>query len=161
MQAGIKLGLDLESDLYESDLCEFNLIDQITSINIFLEKHGAFYHPLKIEVALKANPVCSFVLNGAVSKKGLTLIKNEHNLLFKINKTRIGQADSKYYLPKVFGCDFITTNKGKVGFFLGQWFENYKEFHVSEDNGIRQITIWESNGRCQYIEIIDAFNLLL
>ncbi len=123
-------------------------IDQITCIKIFLEKHGAFYHPLKILVALTNSETCSFVMNGAVSSRGLSLLKNECNLLFKLN-----QMYSKCYLPQIYGFDFIKRDKGRVGFFLGQWFEDYKEFHITDDKGKRQIAIWESDGTCRHIKL--------
>lgn len=124
---------------------------QAERIIVFLEKHGAFYHPLKIQVMLKENKSCSFVLNGAVSKSGLALIENEYHLISGLNKTF-----PKLYLPNVFGVDIIETDKGRIGFFLGEWFENYKEFHATKDRGKRQIVIWESNGSCHYICEADA-----
>ena len=133
--------------------------DQIIGIKIFLEKHGAFYHPLKIDIVLDMNKNCSFVLNGAVSKQGISLIKTEYDLLSHINRIHPDPMHQVSYLPQVFGFNFIGTNKGKVGFFLGQWFENYKEFHISDDNKTRQITIWESDGTCRYIEMEDAFEI--
>jgi hypothetical protein len=117
------------------------LTDQIDQISVFLEKHGAFYHPLKIQVAVNGGSCCSFVLNGAVSKPGLALIEKEFQLISRLNKTYPNQ-----YLPKVFGVDVIRTDKGRMGFFLGEWFEGFKEFHVTEDNGTRRIMIWESDG---------------
>ncbi len=125
--------------------------DQIIKIEVFLEKHGAFYHPLKIQVGFYNNQICSFVLNGAVSKQGIALIKNEYEQLVKIN-----QRHSKSYLPQIYGFDFITMGVVRVGFFLGQWFEDYREFHVSDDNRTRQISIWDSNGSCHYIQVEDA-----
>jgi hypothetical protein len=129
-------------------------IDQVVQVNIFLEKHGAFYHPLKIQVILKDRQTCYFVLNGAVSSQGLSLIQDEYTLLSEIN-----QAYPKQYLPKIFGFDFIRTDRGRAGFFLGFWFENFKEFHVSDDNDCRQISMWESDGSCNYIEIINALEI--
>jgi len=126
--------------------------NQVERINVFLEKHGAFYHPLKIQVMLKENKSCSFVLNGAVSRSGLALIENEFQLISGLNKTC-----PKHYLPNVFGVDVIGMDKGRIGFFLGEWFENYKEFHVTEDQGKRQVVIWESNGSCHYISQANAF----
>ena len=129
--------------------------DQISKIAVFLEKHGAFYHPMKIEVKLQTafneSRACSFVLNGAVSKSGLSLIENEYQLISSLN-----EICSKYYLPQVFGIDFIKTDKGKIGFFLGEWFDGYKEFHVTQDQDKRQIVIWESDGSCQYISEANA-----
>ena len=129
-------------------------MDQITSINFFLEKHGAFYHPLKIQVVLNNNETCSFVMNGAVSSRGLLLIKNEYDLLFKIN-----QMYSQCYLPQIYGFDFVEIDKGRVGFFLGQWFDDHKEFHVTENLDKRQITIWESNGSCHHIKLNHGFKI--
>ncbi|MBU8912353.1 MAG: hypothetical protein KOO65_13870, partial [Desulfobacterales bacterium] len=101
--------------------------------------------------ALNERCAWSFVLNGAVSSSGLSLIKNEYGLISRMN-----QACSNHYLPQVFGIDFIKTDKGKVGFFLGEWFEGFKEFHVTEDQDRRQIAIWESDGRRRYISEADA-----
>lgn len=127
------------------------LRDQIDKINVSLEKHGAFYHPLKVQVVGNNKQNCFFVLNGAVSNPGLSLIEKESDLISRLNKTC-----SKLYLPKIYGMDFIQTDKGRLGFFLGQWFEGYKEFHVTMDNGTRQIAVWESDGRCRYISETDA-----
>jgi len=85
---------------------------------------------------------------------GLSLIKSEYHLIASLNKSH-----SKHYLPSVFGLDFIKTDKGKIGFFLGEWFEGYKEFHVTEDQNKRQIVIWESDGRCHYISETDALEI--
>jgi len=124
---------------------------EIERIRIFLEKHGAFYQPLKIQVLLSGHRNCSFVLNGAVSRSGLALIEDEHQLISGLNKT-----GSKQYLPEVFGVDILKTDKGRVGFFLGEWFEGYKEFHATEDRGSREVVIWESDGTCHYISETDA-----
>ncbi|WP_299978477.1 hypothetical protein [Desulfobacula sp.] len=128
--------------------------DQIYKIVIFLEKHGALYHPLKIQVVVSESRTCSFVLNGAVSRAGLSLIENEYDLISRMN-----QAYSKHYLPRVFGIDFIKTDNGRIGFFLGEWFEGYKEFHVTEDQDRRQIVIWESDGSCHYILETEALEI--
>ena len=120
--------------------------DHILRVLIFLEKHGAFYHPLKIRVELKDSQTHLFVLNGAVSNPGLSLIETEYFLIARLNK-----AFSEQYLPHVFGLDFIEMNHGRIGFFLGKWFEDYKEFHVTGSRDKRRIVVWESDGRCLYL----------
>ena len=130
------------------------LTHQIERIVVSLEKHGAFYHPLKIQVLLKDRRSCSFVLNGAVSKPGLALIENEFQLISYLNKT-----SPRHYLPKVVGVGVIKTDKGRIGFFLGEWFEDYKEFHATENRGTRQTVIWDSDGSCHYIS--EANSLLI
>ncbi|MDA3787426.1 MAG: hypothetical protein PF503_02865 [Desulfobacula sp.] len=129
-------------------------MDQITTVKVFLEKHGAFYHPLKIQVALNNSETSSFVMNGAVSSRGLLLMENEYDLLLKIN-----QMYSKCYLPQIYGFDFVEIDKGRVGLFLGQWFDDYQEFHVTDDQDKRQIAIWESNGSCHYIDLSHGFKI--
>jgi len=121
--------------------------DDIVGVSIFLEKHGAFYHPLKIKVNLKTSQTCFFVLNGAVSGPGLSLIGTEYSLISKLNA-----SFSKTYLPRVFGLDILETQKGRLGFILGEWFQDYREFHVTAGNGPRQIVIWESDGSCRCLQ---------
>ncbi len=128
--------------------------DQMSKISVFLEKHGALYHPLKIQVFDNKSRSCSFVLNGAVSKPGLSLINDEYHLISGLNK-----AYFKHYLPQVFGKGFIKTDKGTIGFFLGEWFDGYKEFHVTRVQDKRQVVIWESNGSCRYISETDALEI--
>lgn len=120
-------------------------------IMVFLEKHGAFYHPLKIQVDLDGGHACFFVLNGAVSKPGLALIEKEYHLL-----SCLDTADATSFLPRVFGVDVLETAGGRVGFFLGEWFEGYKEFHATKDRGKREIVLWESDGSSHYISEAEA-----
>jgi hypothetical protein len=120
--------------------------EHIHQISVFLEKHGAFYHPLKIRTDLTDRQTCFFVLNGAVGNPGLSLIEKEAPLISKLNK-----SFPKHYLPFVFGLDILKTPKGDIGFFLGEWFEGYKEFHATTVNHQRQIVIWESDGSCRYL----------
>lgn len=120
--------------------------DHICRVLIFLEKHGTFYHPLKIKVELKDSQTLLFVLNGAVSNPGLSLMETEYFLISRLKK-----AFSKQYLPHVFGLDFIEMNHGRIGFFLGEWFEDYKEFHVTGSRDKRRIVVWESDGGCLYL----------
>ncbi len=151
LKRGIK-ALSIKSDRYKP--VKTVAADQISQINIILEKHGAFYHPMKVRVVLKGKLDFFFVLNGAVSKQGLALIENEYELLSNFDQMRF-----KSYLPSVYGFDFITAGKGRVGFFLGQWFVGYKEFHISDDDGRRKIVIWESDGSRYYMEMSDSFKI--
>ncbi len=133
-------------------ICDISVqTDQICRITLFLEKHGAFYHPLKIQVALTEHRIYLFVLNGAVSKPGLLLIEKEYQLISGLNKIYL-----KRYLPQVFGADVIKTDKGSIGFFLGEWLDGFKEFHATEDQGRKQISIWESDGKQHYISETNA-----
>ncbi|MGD9732165.1 MAG: hypothetical protein AB7U45_08285 [Desulfamplus sp.] len=105
------------------------IINNVDIISIYLEKHGAFYHPARVEVSFckpSAISPISFVLNTAVSPHGLALIHNEYNLLKYINN-----IDENFSVPKVFGVETMTCRGMQLSFLLGTWFDGYKEFHLT------------------------------
>ncbi|MCP3943876.1 MAG: hypothetical protein GY710_20685 [Desulfobacteraceae bacterium] len=130
----------------------------IRAVELYLEKHGAFYHPLRVKVLFNSSHRTSFVLNGAVCSPGLSLIKKEYQLLACLEKYR-----SISYTPKVFAAGIqtlelwnpenSTLEKRDVGFFLGEWFEGFREFHISGFRGERQIAVWASNGQVDYLSL--------
>lgn len=150
--------------------------DAIQAVELFLEKHGAFYHPLRIKVVSKTGRSATLVLNGAVSRPGLALIEKEYQLLANLEK----QA-AIAYTPRVFGAgiqtleisnpekatsfdethlDAISINyssgKRNVGFFLGEWFEGFREFHISDCDGESKVAVWSSNGDVDYLSLARA-----
>lgn len=135
----------------------------IQSVELYLEKHGVFYHPLRVKVFTQNRPPVSLVLNGAVSEAGLALIKTEYQLLDRIGKQVPGD-----YTPKVFAAGIqrleisnfekLTpidsgSEERKVGFFLGEWFEGFQEFHISNRDGEPKIAVWASNGDVEYLSL--------
>lgn len=126
----------------------------ITDIDISLEKHGAFYHPLKISVTLSNGSTCRFVVNGAVSNPGIQLIESEFNLICRLNQTV-----SHSFLPRVFMQEIIETPKGNIGFFLGEWFENYHEFHITDTPDGQKVGLWLETGDILPIDDMDAVTI--
>jgi len=143
--------------------------DPIRAVELFLEKHGAFYHPLRVKVFSKTGRSATLVLNGAVSRPGLALIKKEYQLLANLEK----QA-AIAYTPRVFGAgiqpleisnsekaiffddiplDVSPIDSNSVGFFLGEWFEGFREFHISTRDGEPNVAIWSSNGDVEYLSL--------
>lgn len=135
----------------------------ISSVELYLEKHGVFYHPLRVKVFTQTRPPVSLVLNGAVSGPGLALIKTEYQLL-----DRLGKQVPGAYIPKVFAVGIQTleisnsekfnpidsgSKERKVGFFLGEWFEGFQEFHISTRDGEPKIAVWASNGDVEYLTL--------
>ncbi|MBF0379144.1 MAG: hypothetical protein HQK72_16935 [Desulfamplus sp.] len=158
LQQGLAFILKKESKSQE--IREIN-IEDIKQIDIFLEKHGAFYHPARVEVRIQignsdciASPIC-FVLNTAVSAHGLALINNEYRILKYLSK-----IDDNFFVPQVFGVKSMTYRGIEISFLLGTWFDGYKEFHLTDnpsyDNnsscdannieGSSLIHIWNSDG---------------
>lgn len=146
--------------------------DPVRAVELFLEKHGAFYHPLRIKVVSKTGRSATLVLNGAVSRPGLALIEKEYQLLANLEK-----QEAIAYTPRVFGARiqaFEISNSQKVisfddipldatpmdfnsvGFFLGEWFEGFREFHISDCDGEPKVAVWSSNGDVDYLSLARA-----
>ena len=135
---------------------------EIKKILICLEKHGPFYHPIKVTAILKDEASACFVLNGAVSDMGLAIIENEYNHLKKFSKKAFKPdgLSSEVFVPEVFGMGFVKSEKGEVGFFLAQWFENFQEFHVVMSGNKKKIGLLNSDGSFSIIsesELIEMF----
>jgi len=141
----------------------------IQLVELYLEKHGVFYHPLRVKVFTQTRPPVSLVLNGAVSGPGLALIKTEYQLLDRLEK-----LSASSYTPKVFAAGILNleisnfekfnpidsgSQEQKVGFFLGEWFEGFQEFHISTRDGEPKIAVWASNGDVEYLSMERASNL--
>ena len=117
---------------------------KIKEIRIYLEKHGEFYHPARIETVLPES-IVSFVLNVAVSGAGKECAQREYRLLQKLNK------DFAFsFLPGVFGQGrvFIQAANRELQMFLGEWLEGYNEFHISRDplDDKLKIVVWDQKG---------------
>ena len=116
------------------------------NVSVFLEKHGAFYHPSRI-VVKRENHTGEYVLNVAFSKPGRQYMENEYNAL-KMLEEKYAYA----FLPKVFACREMAVDKAKtVSIFAGEWFSSFHEFHVSgkrkQDSG--NIRVWDpANTNC-------------
>ena len=115
-------------------------LHEISRIHIHLEKHGAFYHPARI-VLLHADCQISLVVNVAISTLGKNTIKNEYGLL-----TQLANRTFPAWVPRVFGYDKVGVDGQRYAqMFLGEWFENFHEFHVSEKNSPSEtgIRVWD------------------
>jgi hypothetical protein len=112
-----------------------------SEIRVFLEKHGAFYHPARV-IAIAADFQESFVLNVAVSKAGAAAIQREFTLLEELNRFL---PDG--YLPRVYHFgDGGGPGGTRWPLFLGEWFEGFSEFHLTRDpcDGSLGILVWDA-----------------
>ena len=113
---------------------------EISRIHIHLEKHGAFYHPARIALSLLDRQI-SLVLNVAISTAGKNIIRNEYRQL-----KRLANRFSPARLPNVFGYGRVRIDGERhVQMFLGEWFKDFHEFHVSDRNGqgATGIRVWD------------------
>jgi hypothetical protein len=113
----------------------------LSEIQVFLEKHGAFYHPARIET-IAAGYGESFVLNVAVSPAGAAAIQREFSLLAELNRL---QPDG--YLPQVYSlASGGGPGRRRWPLFLGEWFENFSECHLTRRpaDGAPGILVWDA-----------------
>lgn len=121
-------------------LCEMDSGD-LKKIDIFLEKHGEYYHPARVEARLDRRHL-TFVVNVAISEAGKAHCENDYENIKKLN-------DSLPYsfLPAVYYRGEVTlgANPFKMRLFLGQWLKGYHEFHLSRKpgTGSDQMVIWD------------------
>jgi hypothetical protein len=115
--------------------------DKIEAIRIFLDKHGELYHPSKIEVISHAHEI-SFVMNVAVTDVGKQYAQREYRVLKRLNREY-----PHSYIPKVYAQGTVFTKKDQVEpwMFLGEWFDGFKEFHLSfdPDDNTYKIIVWD------------------
>jgi hypothetical protein len=128
---------------------------EIEEINIFLEKHGEFYHPARIETILHGTAI-AFVLNVAISDSGKNCIQREYCLLKQLNENFPFS-----FLPKVFGQGCVWVTGDEIGMFLGEWFQGYNEFHISLDpaDEKHKIMVWDHEHGNYFLTDDQATNL--
>ncbi len=101
---------------------------------IFLEKHGAFYHPARLQVAVK-DQMLSFVINVAASNHGRKAFSREVKALDHLNVQRpFG------WFPQVYSFA-----SDRLPMFLGDWFDGFHEFHLTRRPDCKDpaIIVWD------------------
>ena len=128
---------------------------EIQEIRIFLEKHGEFYHPARIETILHGTAI-DFVLNVAISDSGKRCVQREYRLLEQLNENFPFS-----FLPKVFGQGCVSVAGDEIGMFLGEWFQGYNEFHISLDPADKKhkILVWDHEHGNYFLTDDQATNL--
>ncbi|MDD2603870.1 MAG: hypothetical protein PHF66_03540 [Desulfobacteraceae bacterium] len=112
-------------------------------IDIFLEKHGAFYHPARVAATAESRRV-ALVVNVALSPEGIDLLASEVETIH-----RLGDRFSPEYLPAVFqrGTESLPDGR-RLEMFLGQWFPDFHEFHLESaaPGHPPQWVVWHPDG---------------
>lgn len=107
----------------------------LCQIRIFLEKHGAFYHPARVELDFGGGAV-SLALNVALTKEGVRCMKTEVPLLGMLLRRQ------KRWLPRLFAAGSGKTASGQpFPMFLAEWFDGFCEFHLA--GGGDRTVIWD------------------
>lgn len=130
--------------------------DLIKAVDVFLVKHGQFYHPSRIVTHIE-NTRLTFVANVAASESGATAIGREYAGLKTLND------DFPYrFVPAVYGRgEGRTTTNRPVKMFLGEWLNDYAEFHLSREpsgQGLR-MAVWAEPGHRIFLSQDQTFHL--
>lgn len=137
--------------------CRTALSDKtIRVIRVYLMKHGEYYHPARIKVDM-GNRFFLFVLNVAVSSAGLSIIKNEIESL-----NRLARTFPYAYMPRVFARGEVRLDDRRcLKMFLGDWFEGFKEFHLSPNPQTHRmrIIVWDDEKGPYYLDESKIENL--
>jgi hypothetical protein len=151
-----KSGLDMIADAFRQRFKNNIKPGHIKQISIMLVKHGEFYHPSRVEVRVQEKQMV-FVLNVAISRSGKAHVKSEYQTLRKLNREFPFAV-----LPQVYGCDEVDIRDNhSIVMFLGQWFENYYEFHISRDPADKKnkIVVWDSKRGNDFLSTDQSLNL--
>lgn len=127
----------------------------IQSVRITLMKHGEFYHPAQLTVALKEASI-SLVLNAAISPLGQKTMHQETAFL-----ARFSQDDTPPELPRIFGKGKVTISEEQsMAVFLGDWFDGYHEFHLSNNFGDTQnVCVWDEEKSPFFLNEVQTYAL--
>lgn len=134
--------------------------NDIRRIGISLVKHGACYHPSRVDVTTASGRSASFALNGAVSTQGKKLIAGEFR-----NLERLAASIFPPITPKVFGLSKTahkppeTLDRSDILFFLAEWFDGFNEFHITRTGSGYEVAVWEADGTTTLIPPPDYFDI--
>ena len=119
------------------------VFEDIKRLLIRSEKHGALYHLASAEIFIAGQSV-KYAVSSAVSEKGRAWLHHEYNLLRYLRALY-----NLNFLPEVYFIKEMNlqsgTRKASISMFLGDWFEDYHEWHLSLDPRDRsqKIRIWD------------------
>ena len=129
--------------------------DAIGAVNLYLVKHGKFYHPSLVKVTVNQKTI-SFALNVAIAADGQGTIEQEYHTLKRLN-TEFPIA----FVPKVYTLGQVLAPSGfPIKMFVGEWFCDYHEFHLctATQSNYRHVMVW--NNRYDLLDSRQTLDLL-
>jgi hypothetical protein len=122
-------------------------------LRIFLAKHGACYHPARLETEIDGTPF-RWVVNVALSDPGKTILFKECALL-----ERLRREFTVSYVPEIYGASEVDAGRGRVlTMFLAQWFSGFHEFHLTRDTPGAQpaLVLWDPESGARRLDRAQA-----
>lgn len=94
-----------------------------------------------------------FVLNLATSEEGISCLEREVPVLKNLSAININ-------IPAVYEKgDVAVKAKSVLSMFLAKWFDGYNEFHISYDDGVKKIIVWDYEEGFYYLSEKEIFQL--
>jgi hypothetical protein len=127
-------------------------VQEIQSLEIISQKHGAFYHVAQV-CAKVSGKISSLAVNSAVRPAQQALLESEFAVLQDLNK-----SFPRGFIPRAFvlGESPYVADDGSrmmLRLFIAEWFEGYHEFHLSRrapaDTAI--IRVWDEDGEKPFL----------
>jgi len=117
-------------------------------MDVVLEKHGAFYHPARIDILIYERTI-SLALNVAVTPAGRDCMTSEMAALY-----RVAQRLPPRNVPTVYGhAEVPGPNNLTMAMFLADWFNGFHEFHLSINprDGHQGMVVWDTQNEPFYL----------
>jgi len=117
-------------------------------MDVVLEKHGAFYHPSRIDILIYEGSI-SLALNVAVTPAGRDCMTSEVAAL-----SRVAQRLPSGAIPTVCGhAEVAGPNNLTMSMFLADWFNGFHEFHLSINprDGHQGMVVWDTQNEPFYL----------
>lgn len=114
----------------------------LEDVGVYLVKHGAFYHPARVEVKIAGHTMV-LVLNVAVSARGRQALSIEFEAV-----SRLTHELTRPCWPSFYGHGCGKSADGRSWpMLLGAWLEGFYEFHLAESSapGDLTVVVWDSD----------------
>jgi len=113
-------------------------MEDIDTIVVRSEKHGALYHIASVETFTEDQKV-KFTVSAAISEPAKEWLSHEFDILNFLN-----QRFNFPYLPRVYFKKRVQHRSETILMSLSEWFQGYHEWHLTMDGMDRQqIVIWD------------------
>lgn len=128
-------------------------------LRIRMEKHGAFYQVGSVETVLPAVRA-RFSLLSASSPRGRSLLRHEYSML-----RRLYRSHGLPLIPSVYHLAELPLRRGAsletMVVVLGEWFEDYHEWHFSLGEGKNQVPVlWDHQRGLRPLSREEVFELI-
>ncbi len=135
-----------------------HVFDEVESCTINSEKHGALYHIASLEFQLDNLPF-KLAITTALTEQGKKSLKGEYALLKELTDNRSPNYISKPYLLEEEVHEY---GKMREEFFimLGEWFEDYHEWHFSDQDDQSRICLWDYLKGNRLLSDEDGFSIM-